>query len=166
MDNKQRGFTLIEMIVVMLIVSLTLSYGVYHWHQQQQRIQLIETANRIAYFIHANLIDGIYLNLEKILKIVVHPTEWQLTFYISNPSNSRYHINSGAQHFEPPFEDIQLYHANRTNIHFYGKEGTSYGFSLSIQNSVGRISVIVSALGRIRLCSNFSNLKIRGIAQC
>lgn len=159
MNNKQWGFTLIEMMVVMLIVSLTLSYSVYHWHQQQQRIQLIETANRIAYFIHSNLMEAIYFNLEKILKIVVHPTEWQLTFYTGTS-------NSDAQRFEHPFEDIRLYHANRTDINFYGKEGTSHGFSLSIQNSAGRISVVVSSLGRIRLCNDFAGSKIRGIAKC
>ncbi|MCW2257957.1 prepilin-type N-terminal cleavage/methylation domain-containing protein [Providencia alcalifaciens] len=43
-NRLQKGFTLIEILIVMFICALAMLPALYSWQQQQQRLHLIDTA--------------------------------------------------------------------------------------------------------------------------
>ncbi|KPD04392.1 prepilin-type N-terminal cleavage/methylation domain-containing protein [Moellerella wisconsensis] len=159
MKSRQNGFTLIEVMVVLLILSLILSSGLYGWHHQQQQIRLLETVRRVADFIDSQLTDAIYLNDEKILKISISSEgePWKLEVH------SKAGTQSYRSSFADQFSDVLLITTNRSDISFYGKQGTTHGFSLTFENEAGRALVVVSSLGRVRICSI---IKRQGVSKC
>lgn len=155
--NSQKGFTLIEILVVMFICALALIPAFYSWQQQQQKLRLIDAARQVAVFIYGHLMESIYLNQHRILSVTVAAKDWQLAVKEAGGFKP-ISVMHGEQ-----FEDVEIVSATRLTVDMYGKQGTSHAFRIVLKNEFGRISVVMSAIGRIRGCSD---KKIVGIPRC
>ena len=153
----QDGFTLIEILVVLFICSLVILPALYNWQQQLQRFRLTDAARQAAEFIYKHFMEGVYLNQHRTLSIAMHQDNGRLTVrdVVTNKELGK--------HIVTDTEGVDISNATRTLINLYGKQGTSSPFSIQLQNSHGKITIIISAMGRIRVCSN---QYIVGVPRC
>lgn len=156
-QEQEKGFTLIEVLVVIFICSLALLPALYGWQQQQQRIRLIDATRQVAVFIYSHLMESIYLNQHRILLISHTQGDWAVTIKEAG-TNQQIATLSSVQ-----FKDIGMKSATRTSVDLYGKQGTSHAFRIELINDFGQMTVFMSAAGRIRGCSN---KKIIGVPRC
>nr|ELR5113295.1 prepilin-type N-terminal cleavage/methylation domain-containing protein [Providencia stuartii] len=156
-QEQEKGFTLIEILVVIFICSLVLLPALYGWQQQQQRTRLIDAARQVAVFIYSHLMESIYLNQHRILLINNAQGDWAVTIKDA-VTNQQIAILSSAK-----FNNIGMKSAARTSVDLYGKQGTSQAFRIELINDFGQMTVFMSAAGRIRGCSN---KKIIGVPRC
>ncbi|GAB1438157.1 prepilin peptidase-dependent protein [Providencia sp.] len=153
----QRGFALIEILAVLFFCSLTMVSGLYQWQQQLEKHRLIDAARQISEFIYSQVIEGIYLNRYQVLSIKVGKIDWELV--VSDvTSNQEVGKMTAKKH-----QGIEMSRASRTSVQLFGKQGTSRAFSVELKNNNSTITVYMSALGRIRVCSH---QKLVGIAKC
>lgn len=159
MDNRnsQKGFTLMEMLLVLFICSLAVLPALYNWHQQLQRIQLVDTAKQVAEFIYSSVMEGIYLNQHRVLQIINQNGHWQLVVRNALTNDEIKRLTSDE------FSDIEISAATRLVINLYGKQGTGQAFRIGLKNKQTSLVLIMSSLGRVRACSN---QKIAGIPTC
>lgn len=151
------GFTLIEIMVVLFLCSIVALPAFYQWQQQVKRLQLIDAARQTAEFIYSNLMEGIYLNQHRIMTASSTSKEWQL---VVTDADAAQQI---SQFKGDKFERIELKHASRQSIHFYGRQGTSSPFRIELSNESDQISVIISSAGRVRSCSQQT---LAGVPKC
>lgn len=148
MKEQEKGFTLIEILVVIFICSLVLLPALYGWQQQQQRIRLIDAARQVAVFIYSHLMESIYLNQHRILLVEHTQDDWKITIKVAG-ANKQIAALSSTQ-----FSRIAMKSATRRSVDLYGKQGTSHAFRIELINDFGQMTVFMSAVGRIRGCSN------------
>ena len=156
-NSRQKGFTLIEILVVLFICSLVVLPALYNWQQQLQRFRLIDAARQVAGFIYSNLMEGIYLNQYRVLNVNNVQGSWSL---VVNNVATRKEISRLS---DSKFEGISIKKTTRTSVELYGKQGTSHAFSIELQNGSEAITIYLSAMGRLRGCSK---QKMVGIPRC
>ncbi|ENU1225438.1 prepilin-type N-terminal cleavage/methylation domain-containing protein [Providencia rettgeri] len=156
-NTIQRGFTLIEILIVLFICSLVMLSGLYQWQQQVERQRLIDAARQISEFIYSQMMEGVYLNRYQILSVKVGVGDWQLLVKDAN-NNQEVGKLTAERH-----RGIELWKASRTSIQLYGKQGTIRAFSVGLKNQYEQINIYISSLGRIRSCSH---KKMTGVPKC
>ncbi|ENZ0172100.1 prepilin-type N-terminal cleavage/methylation domain-containing protein [Providencia rettgeri] len=156
-NTIQRGFTLIEILIVLFICSLVMLSGLYQWQQQVERQRLIDAARQISEFIYSQMMEGVYLNRYQILSVKVGVGDWQLLVKDAN-NNQEVGKLTAERH-----RGIELWKASRTSIQLYGKQGTIRAFSVGLKNQYEQITIYISSLGRIRSCSH---KKMTGVPKC
>lgn len=156
-NRLQKGFTLIEILIVMFICALVMLPALYGWQQQQQRLRLIDTARQVATFIYSHLMESVYLNQHRILLVNIMQSDWKLIIKDANTGKQIVTLNSTK------FEDVEIKSATRSSVDLYGKQGTTHAFRIELKNEFGQITVFMSVAGRIRACSN---KKIVGVPRC
>ncbi|MDI7243611.1 prepilin-type N-terminal cleavage/methylation domain-containing protein [Providencia rettgeri] len=156
-NTIQRGFTLIEILIVLFICSFIMLSGLYQWQQQVERQRLIDAARQVSEFIYSQMIEGVYLNRYQILSVKVGKGDWQL---IVKDANNKQQVGklTAERH-----QGITLSKASRTSIQLYGKQGTIRAFSIELKNQHEQITIYISSLGRIRSCSH---KKMAGVPKC
>ncbi|HGN1707286.1 TPA: prepilin-type N-terminal cleavage/methylation domain-containing protein [Providencia rettgeri] len=155
--SGQKGFTLIEILAVLFICSLTTGSGLYQWQLQLEKHRLIDAARQISEFIYSQVIEGIYLNRYQILFVKVAKVDWEL---VVSDANTNQEVGKMTAKKYP---GIEISKTSRSSVQLYGKQGTSRAFSVELKNKNSTITVYMSALGRIRVCSH---QKLVGIAKC
>ncbi|EOV8086677.1 prepilin-type N-terminal cleavage/methylation domain-containing protein [Providencia huaxiensis] len=156
-NTTQRGFTLIEILIVLFICSLVMLSGLYQWQQQVERQRLIDAARQVSEFIYSQMMEGVYLNRYQILSVKVGVGDWQLLVKDAN-NNQEVGKLTAERH-----RGIELWKASRTSIQLYGKQGTIRAFSVGLKNQYEQITIYISSLGRIRSCSH---KKMTGVPKC
>lgn len=156
-NSRQKGFTLIEILVVLFICSLVVLPALYNWQQQLQRFRLIDAARQVAGFIYSNLMEGIYLNQYRVLNVNNVQGSWSLV--VNNVATCK----EISRLSDSKFEGISIKKTTRTSVELYGKQGTSHAFSIELQNGSEAITIYLSAMGRLRGCSK---QKMVGIPRC
>ncbi|MBV2189686.1 prepilin-type N-terminal cleavage/methylation domain-containing protein [Providencia rettgeri] len=156
-NTIQRGFTLIEILIVLFICSLVMLSGLYQWQQQVERQRLIDAARQVSEFIYSQMMEGVYLNRYQILSVKVGVGDWQLLVKDAN-NNQEVSKLTAERH-----RGIELWKASRTSIQLYGKQGTIRAFSVGLKNQYEQVTIYISSLGRIRSCSH---KKMTGVPKC
>nr|WP_282553159.1 prepilin-type N-terminal cleavage/methylation domain-containing protein [Providencia rustigianii] len=155
--SHEQGFTLVEILVVLFICSLVVLPALSHWQQQLQRLRLIDAARQTVEFIYSSLMEGIYLNQQRILVINSETKHWRLQ--IKNAETEQ----NISQFSGDRFPDIKLKKSSRQSVNLYGRQGTSRAFRIELGNQTEHITVFMSAAGRVRSCSY---QKIAGVPPC
>lgn len=156
-NRLQKGFTLIEILIVMFICALAMLPALYSWQQHQQRLHLIDTARQVATFIYSHLMESVYLNQHRILLVNIMQSDWKLIVKDANTGMHIVTLNSTK------FKGVEIKSATRSSVDLYGKQGTTQAFRIELKNEFGQITVFMSVVGRIRACSN---KKIAGVPRC
>ncbi|MBD2781036.1 prepilin peptidase-dependent protein [Xenorhabdus szentirmaii] len=163
-NRASLGFTLLELLIVMLIISVSLSWGGYHWGQYQNRLRLQSAVNNVLSFMERQQALANYLNQERTLWLVAGQS-WCLISSDTRQSdcsdgnnndgnNSNGGNNGNSERVTSPHHDVFLSSSTTERIDFYGVRNTAMPASFILENAAGEISVVVSGRGRIRTCSN------------
>jgi len=140
-----RGFTLLEMMVVVTIVSL-LSLGAWSgWHSWQQRQQLNDSAQQIQRLLQRLRSDANWHNTVHLLWLK-SAGRWCLGAGMADCLSITKHTLR-APH---PGVSVELV---TSDLGFYGKKNTAHPGSILIGNAAGKRRIVVSSRGRVRICS-------------
>ncbi|MFS1562496.1 MAG: prepilin-type N-terminal cleavage/methylation domain-containing protein [Candidatus Arsenophonus phytopathogenicus] len=152
---RQQGFTLLEIMIA--IVSIK------GWRNYQQKIHLIVVTQKVAAFIARHQMQAAYLNQERQLKLIVQmdkTSNWMLVVAIKGKKDTQ---QSTEMKWINRHNEIVLQNYSRISTLLLGKRGTALPTTLRFSNQSAEISIIISGLGRVRLCSN---QRLGGIAKC
>lgn len=147
MKSNQRGFSVTEMMVVIVIVA-TLSAGGFHgWQQWQQKVQLWQTAQQLGHFLSRLRNDANWYNQTHLLALYPRGKSWCLTGRVAEENCS----GNPDLTFTPQFDDIAVEEMT-VGIGFYGIRNTAWPGHLILKSQAGRWKVTLSVWGRIRVC--------------
>lgn len=145
--NDENGFTLPELLLVMVIAGV-LGLGTFQgWQRWQQHQQLRESVLQL---------QGFLLRLRA--HASWHNTETSLWLLSGAPGcvGSGTRPAEGCQStsrwiYQPPYADVRLVSISG-EPGFYGRRDVARAGSIDIESSAGRWRLIISARARIRAC--------------
>ncbi|MBC8944126.1 MULTISPECIES: prepilin peptidase-dependent protein [Xenorhabdus] len=151
--NRQSGFTLLELMIAMILISMSLLYGLHSWVNYQSGLQLQSAVQNVLSFMERQQALANYMNQERTLWLVTGQS-WCLVSSITVSTD----CNEGeGERVSSPHDDVLLVSTTSKRIDFYGVRNTAMPASFVLANSAGEISIVISGRGRIRTCSNHIN---------
>ncbi|MFZ1873945.1 MAG: prepilin peptidase-dependent protein [Chania sp.] len=157
--HRQQGLSLIELLVVMLLAGMLTSWGVSQWHLYQQALRLEQTAQQLLAFLTRLQADANWRNRNALLWFK-QGEPW----CIGSETAATRCTPAVGWVFTPIHLDVQLQDFTQKEMGFYGLRNNAQAGHILLANGAGRIRLVLSAKGRLRLCSE--DTVIRGIALC
>lgn len=153
------GFSLLELMFVMLFVSIVSSLGLSSWRQFTQQQQLISSTQSIVAYLNGVKHAAFIYNHD--ISVIFHR--------IDNGSFCLYRADDNGSLSttlcEININDVELSVDNESSlIRFYGRRNNAKATTLIIKNNHYEHRIIISSLGRIRSCG--LNLSSSGIPLC
>ncbi|PKH25036.1 prepilin-type cleavage/methylation domain-containing protein [Enterobacterales bacterium CwR94] len=141
MKTAEKGFSLMELMIVMVIVAVLSGSAAFGWHTWQQQQHLRDSAQQLYLFLLRLRSDAHWRNTE-------HKLVWKAAEQGSITSEAD---RNALWTFIPPWPDVYI-RSMTGEPGFYGKRDTAWPGSIDVTSAVGRWRVIISAQGRVRLC--------------
>lgn len=144
--NNPEGFTLLEMMVVVIIISVLSLGGWQGWTRFQQRQHLNDSALQIQRLLQRLRSDANWHNRTRLLWLKPGAV-WCLGAGEAPsgcPASGRYRLKA-------PYPGIAV-RALTEGLGFYGKKNAAHPGHIVIVGQAGERRIIVSARGRVRLC--------------
>lgn len=148
--SRMSGFTLLEMMVVMLLVSSMALYGLHGFRQQRMALQLEQAGQALLIFLQQAQRRAFAENSTVQIEVDAE----QRSVKVQNTSRK----------YVPSSSDIAVASQLTKNAGFYGVRNNALAGHIELSNPVGTVSVIWSAQGRLRLCAQPQRLL--GIPSC
>ncbi|MGB7800726.1 prepilin peptidase-dependent protein [Buttiauxella sp.] len=148
MKTKQHGFSLIEMMVVMVIVAMLSAGGVYGWQQWQQQQRMSITTQQIRHLLEQLRSDANWHNRDHLLTVNRTGKKWCLSSKLIDANQC---LSEGRWRMLQPFADVDIGEVT-AGLGFYGLRNTAWPGHITLQSAAGKWRVVLSAQGRIRVC--------------
>lgn len=151
--------TLIELLIVMVLAGMLTSWGVSQWHHYQRALRLEQTAHQLLAFLTRLQADANWHNHNALLWF--RPGKaWCVG---SGPQVASCGV-AADRAFTPEHLDVELQEFTQKEIGFYGVRNNAQAGHILLGNQAGRIRLVLSAKGRLRLCSE--EIAIRSVPLC
>lgn len=155
MNRKEHGFSLTEVLLVMMIIVTLSVSGLYGWQQWQQQQRLRLTLQQIRNYLEQLRADANWHNKDRLLSLQRSGSGWCLTYQHDSP---RPCYRSGQWRLAQPFADVEIIEMT-AGLGFYGLRNTAWPGHITLRNPGGEWQVIVSQWGRIRACKTGEAIK-------
>lgn len=152
----ERGISLMEVIIVLFIMALPVSFINISWENYRERRYLTDTAVLFQQYLSSHKLKATYLNETRRI-IVVFGEKSRACHQVSATQ-----CNGDSSGFIPA-AGVRIASGTTDTVLFWGTRHTASAASFVLENSQGRIKLIISAPGRIRLCTTG---KISGVPTC
>ncbi|EPP1033218.1 prepilin peptidase-dependent protein [Cronobacter turicensis] len=148
MKRKQQGYSLIEVMVVLVIVISMSAAGVYGWQRWQNQQRLWQTAQQTRDFLEQLREDANWRNADHKLRLQRGPEGW----YLGTQTNDEQACRKGAKdQFSPPWSEVEIGEMT-PGLAFFGLRNTAWPGHIILKSQAGEWRIIISVWGRIRLC--------------
>lgn len=137
--SRMSGFTLLEMMVVMLLVSSMALYGLHGFKLQRMALQLEQAGQVLLTFLQQAQRRAFAENSTVQIEV--------------NAEQRSVGIQNTSRMYVPSSSDITVASQLTKNAGFYGVRNNALAGHIDLSNSAGTVSVIWSAQGRLRLCA-------------
>ncbi|WP_227731727.1 prepilin peptidase-dependent protein [Yersinia proxima] len=158
--KKQKGISLVELLLVIALAGLMTVWGAQSWHHYRQRERLADSARQLLDFLTHLQAKANRSNNTTLLWIRY---DKQRCLGSGNKPTVDCSLLEG-EIFTPPYPDVSITISLNKDIGFYGFRNTAQAGNIVLSNPAGRIRLIISSRGRIRLCGEGKS--IAGINLC
>ncbi|ACT08016.1 conserved hypothetical protein [Dickeya chrysanthemi Ech1591] len=159
-NQRQRGFSLLELIIVITIVALLTSGGMYSWLAYRQALQLEQHARHLLAFMGRVQANAYWRNQTDTLWIKSANGNWCM----GNGAEPAACPPESTSIFTRTSQDVALVETTSERLMFYGLRNAAQAGHLTLSNPAGRVRLVISARGRLRLCSE--SRPLQGIPVC
>ncbi|EEQ11366.1 prepilin peptidase-dependent protein [Yersinia mollaretii] len=157
---KQKGISLIEVLLVIALVGVMATWGAQSWHHYRQREKLADSARQLlAYLTHLQV--QVNRNNDTAL-LWIQKNRLGCLGSGNNPATPCSALAGNV--FILPYPDVTIAISLQKDVGFYGVRNTAQAGSILLNSPAGRIRLIISSRGRMRLCSEGQS--ISGIYVC
>lgn len=157
--HHQQGLTLIELLVVIMLVGVLTSWGINQWQYYQQALRLEQTAQQLLTFLVRLQADANWCNRNALL--------WFHTgsaWCMGSGTPATRCVPNAEGVFIPAHPDVELREVTQKEMGFYGVRNNAQAGHILLANRAGQIRLVLSAKGRLRLCSE--GIIVRSIPLC
>lgn len=152
MFRDEKGYSLTETLLVMLLMAWLASRGVHQWRGYRLALQLEQAGQQLRDFL---LRQQLRANLENRAIRLWGADDGNGCI---GADNAAPRCVPGVYRYLPPFDDIQLSYQLSSDAGFYGVRNSAMAGHVRLSNAAGGIRVIWSAQGRVRLCAEGERL--------
>lgn len=159
-NEKQMGFSLLEMMIVISLIALLFSFGSYQFIAYLERQKLLQTAQQLSQFLHVVQFNANIQNKTFKLQLRDESNALCLMAFVAKS-----YVNECKDQLHYLIEkknNVKLIYPEK-EIAFYGHRNRAQGGTISVMNRIGSISIIISRDGRLRFCSS---VPIASYARC
>lgn len=146
--NRQRGYTLIETLIVISIVLILSASGLYGWQRWQQSQRLWQTASAIRDYLLYLRNDANWHNADRRVRVNRTAQRWCL---VADDSILADCPSGNPAVFQPLWTEVSLSKIT-PNLTFFGVRNTAWAGSIALSSAAGSWNIVISSWGRIRLC--------------
>lgn len=146
--EKQRGFTLIETMVVITLLAILGAAGFSGWQRWQQHQRLWQTAWQVRNFLFGLRDDANSDNRNHLLALGQDNGSWCL---FSATSGTRCRAGDPLS-LSSPWPEVTVAELT-SGLGFYGLRNTAWPGHIRLRSPAGEWRIVVSEQGRIRMCS-------------
>ncbi|MBW5407929.1 peptidase [Morganella morganii] len=154
--QTERGISLMEAIIVLFIMALPVSFINISWESYRERRYLTETAALFQQYLSSHKLKATYLNETRKIAVI-----------FGEKSRACHQVSAVQCDGDPaefiPMEGVRIASGTTDTVLFWGTRHTASAASFVLENSQGQIKLIISAPGRIRLCTPG---KMSGVPSC
>ncbi|WP_233982703.1 prepilin peptidase-dependent protein [Pectobacterium versatile] len=150
---QQRGFTLLELLVVLTIVALMAGGGLHGWIQYQQAIRLEQSAQQLLDFLSRVQANAYWHNETRTAKLIPQGELWCMVAGQNEKQTENTCRENHPGQFVRRTQDVVLAKFTSNVFTFFGLRNAAQAGHISLSNSAGQVRLIISVRGRLRLCS-------------
>ncbi|MFJ5482219.1 prepilin peptidase-dependent protein [Pectobacterium actinidiae] len=152
-DRQRRGFTLLELLVVLTIVALMAGGGLHGWIQYQQAIRLEQSAQQLLDFLSRVQANAYWHNETRTAKLIQQGERWCMVAGQNEKLTEETCRENHPGQFVRRTQDVVLATFTSNVFTFFGLRNAAQAGHISLSNAVGQVRLIISVRGRMRLCS-------------
>lgn len=151
--------SLIEMMVVVALVAMCTLWGLHSWRGYQQALKLEQQAQQLRLYLYGLQAEANNYNRAAVL--------WAIggtSGCVGTGLRPAQCSTAGSRVFAVSEPDVELFDFTDKTMGFYGLRNAAQAGHLSLKNAAGSLRVVLSARGRLRICSE--NQPLLGIGVC
>lgn len=152
-NRQQRGFTLLELLVVLTIVALMAGGGLHGWIQYQQAIRLEQSAQQLLDFLSRVQANAYWHNETRTVKLIPQGDLWCMVAGQNEKQAEETCRENHPGQFVRRMQEVVLAKSTSSIFTFFGLRNAAQAGHISLSNSAGQLRLIISVRGRMRLCS-------------
>ncbi|MEL7627509.1 prepilin peptidase-dependent protein [Pectobacterium aroidearum] len=152
-NRQPRGFTLLELLVVLTIVALMAGSGLHGWIQYQQAIRLEQSAQQLLDFLSRVQANAYWHNETRTAKLISQGELWCMMAGQNEKQAEETCRENHPGQFVRRTQDVVLAKFTSNVFTFFGLRNAAQAGHISLSNSAGQLRLIISVRGRMRLCS-------------
>lgn len=152
-NRQPRGFTLLELLVVLTIVALMAGGGLHGWIQYQQAIRLEQSAQQLLDFLSRVQANAYWHNETRTVKLIPQGDLWCMVVGQNEKQAEETCRESHPGQFVRRTQEVVLAKSTSSIFTFFGLRNAAQAGHISLSNSAGQLRLIISVRGRMRLCS-------------
>ncbi|MEL2241958.1 prepilin peptidase-dependent protein [Leclercia adecarboxylata] len=145
--KKEKGFTLMEMLIALSLIMTLSAAGLYGWRSWQRQQQLWQTARQVRDYLVVLRNDAWRNNRDHVVTLKLDGKRWCLlkTDMAECRADSAFVLI-------PQWGNISITELTPA-LGFYGLRDTAWAGRVRLQSQAGEWLIVISSWGRIRMCN-------------
>ncbi|WP_409309704.1 prepilin peptidase-dependent protein [Pectobacterium sp. B1J-3] len=151
--REQQGFTLLEIIIVLAIVALLTGGGIHTWVDYQQALRLEQNAQQLLDFFNRVQANAYWHNQTRSARLIQQGERWCMVSDVERQKGDEMCREENNRQYVRMTKDASVAKATSNSFAFYGLRSTAQAGHMTLMSPAGKIRLVISARGRMRLCS-------------